>query len=161
MKTRLYLVAFIFIFCGCDEAYEYAYEVSNSTNEEIVIRTKPLMTLDFLIKDSIFTILPNQTQKIIVEDGGILSGWGNDYYPESRYTENAIIPPENIQFDVYISDTLVTKNLRIYKLWEYTSQKMYGIYTLKITEDLLKNYKSFFSFPNFIPLQKFLYLRKL
>lgn len=64
---------------------------------------------------------------------------GNDYYPESRYTENAIIPPANIQFDVYISDTLVTKNLRIYKLWEYTSQKMYGIYTLKITEDLLKN----------------------
>ena len=137
MKIK-YLILFIPLFLiGCSWEYEYIYEIENTLNEPIVLKTTINDEDCLLITDSVFTIQPHQTM-VIAHDRS-KSASAKYHVPECEYFEDEdIVIPEYIRFDIYMNDKRISRNLRTFKFWEYIAQKEHSIYTLKITEELLE-----------------------
>lgn len=121
---------------GCSWEYEYTYEIENTLDEPIVLKTTINDDDCFRIEDSVIIIQPNQT-KVIVHDTS-KSASAKYHVPECEYSEDDdIVIPEHIRFDIYINNNRIARNLRTFKYWEYIAQKQHSIYTLKITEEML------------------------
>ncbi|PXV62233.1 hypothetical protein CLV62_12156 [Dysgonomonas alginatilytica] len=135
MKRVLFvLTVFPLLLIGCDYTYDYNYEITNSTNKIITVKTVKNESSFTTITDSIFQIKPNETKIVRDDYGGIC---GRNFLPPSEYKMTDTIPLSYIKLDIYIEDILTSRSLRLFKYWSYRAEKRTGIYNLRITEDLL------------------------
>jgi len=136
VATIVACLAIIFLFATCDTRYDIFYDVSNQTGDTVRVE---LSHDDFCKnkqnrKDGIFTILPGRTERIDREGGLNLP----NYVPEDIYGwDSTMMLPSCSTLKIYVGETLLPDSLYYRKNWDYSAQKLIGIYTLRITDKQL------------------------
>ena len=123
----------VVIMSSCDYFGDYLYYVENKLETDTV--TIKMQRADFRyseeIKDSVFVILPNERKLINVGSAGASfhRDHPKDIMKEDYYSE--------IQFDVFINNIKLEKNLCERQYWEYTTKPLEGTYLLVIDERII------------------------
>lgn len=135
MKIKLIqLTILLLALSSCEYFNYYEYKIENQVNDTITIVGGRLM-IDYALsatQDSILVVLPNETLRIYSHSGGVA---GKDEEPEDirgRYWDIDTVL-------IGIRDTVLIKNFGESSIWKYKAGPNIGIYTLSITEDLLKD----------------------
>ena len=133
-KNMAAVVACFAVCAGCDADYERLYEVENQTDEVVRIELRYTKADRVLSgKDRVFTIEAG-TKAMLFDRGGHCQ---SKYVPEDLYPEPDMVLEPFDKFDVYAGDILLDEDLRRRKHWEYSAKKLVGVYTLRITEELV------------------------
>ena len=124
------IAALIAFFAGCDSFYDYRFQITNLTGDTIRVELRQNNSSNY--KND--TVVPGQTTVIFREGGACRP----DYVPEDKYGSypGNILPPRS-KVTIYVGDILMPDSLRYHKRWDYSSQKLLGVYTLNITEELV------------------------
>jgi hypothetical protein len=85
------------------------------------------------IKDSVFVILPNERKLIKISSAGAMLK--HDHPSE-------IMNFEKLQFEVFINNIKLEKNLCERQYWEYTTKPLEGTYLLVINEQTISEASS-------------------
>lgn len=135
MKAKILIFLLPLFILSCSWEYEYTYEIENTLDDTLVVKTSIYKNDCFLVNDTILKIAPNET-KILAHDTSN-SASAKYHVPECEYEDEDIVVPLEVRFDLYFDNKLLTQDLRKFKFWEYIAQKEHSIYVLKITEDML------------------------
>lgn len=135
LKIKTLLFFFPFLLMSCSWEYEYTYEIENTLEDTLVVKTSIYKDDCFLVNDTILKIAPNETKTLAHDSSNSASA--KYHVPECEYEYEDIVVPLEVRFDVYFEDKLLSQELRKFKYWEYIAEKRNSIYRLKVTESML------------------------
>jgi len=118
------------LLAGCE--LKYYYNVVNQTNDTLRLE----MSADNTPHQSqIFTLLPRRKELIYLDvDRG---NWSRTPTDEFEKSPDMSLPPRS-KVKIYEGERLLSDELLFRKHWEYKIVNQAGIYTLNITDELLK-----------------------
>ena len=128
------VVALLAVCAGCDTGYDVYYDVENQTGETVRIEAKNKRWLSGG-KECSFTVLPGESARVY-SAGGLNA---KNYVPVDEHAyppQDKELPPFE-KFEVYVGDVLLPESIRHREYWEYSAKKLLGVYTLRITEELI------------------------
>ena len=131
-KNILLSLLLVVIMSSCDYFGDYLLYIENRLETDTV--TIKMQRADFRdyeeIKDSVFVILPNERKLIHDSSGG--ASLKHDH-------PNDIMIYKTLQFDVFINNIKLEKNLCERQYWEYTTKPLEGTYLLVINEQTISS----------------------
>jgi hypothetical protein len=127
-KNILLSLLLVVIMSSCDYFGDYLYYVENRLETDTV--TIKMQRADFRyseeIKDSVFVILPNERKLINVFTAGAML--------KHEHPSDIMKDYNKLQFEVFINNIKLEKNLCERQYWEYTTKPLEGTYLLVINE---------------------------
>lgn len=138
------LIAVIFLIpslTGCfDTYYDILYQIENLTEHTLSIETVIKQYSSSPTQEQSFSVAPGKTVQV-ADEGGIN---GPKYVPhdEWHYYPESFTPTSFLKFDIHIrvGDDLLSDDIRQSKNWDYEAKKLLGVYTLRITKELVEEY---------------------
>ena len=131
-KNILLSLLLVVIMSSCDYFGDYLYYVENRLETDTV--TIKMQRADFRyseeIKDSVFVILPNERKLIKISSAGAM-------LKHDHPSDNMNF--EKLQFEVFINNIKLEKNLCERQYWEYTTKPLEGTYLLVINEQTISS----------------------
>lgn len=135
MKKVILLVLLFSIFYGCEYWSDNGYKIINNTSDTLKIKMDRLGIYYQYNKDTIILVTPLSTMKIIA--GGHICG--KNCEPEDiRYTADSTEFFGKYFTEISVNNTPLDSIFWNPARWNFTSKRRLGIYTLTITQDMIK-----------------------